>query len=149
MAVKSSIAVAELDVSAFLLKGLKRCEVMFSKKFPKSARLLCNAQYKHLNKRGLRLFGEQIAINVRQGNSFQPRLGITVSRKYGKAHDRNRFKRIVREAFRELRPHLPQDLEMNVSPRANGLELSTQAILVEIQRLISQLTLSSQALKTE
>lgn len=110
-------------------------------KFPKSARLLCSAQYKYLNRQGLRLFGEQIAINIRQGNSLQPRLGITVSRKYGKAHDRNRFKRVVREAFRELLAELPSDLELNVSPRTpNGRELSTEAVLIELKCLISRVS---------
>lgn len=111
---------------------------MPSKKFPKSARLLSNAQYQHLNKKGARLFGEQIAINIRKGRGAEPRLGITVSRKYGKAHDRNRFKRVVREAFRDLIPTLPADLELNVSPRNGRSALSTQAILVELKQLIQR-----------
>ncbi|ANH78727.1 Ribonuclease P protein component [Candidatus Chlamydia sanziniae] len=35
------------------------------------------------------------------------KLGITVSKKFGKAHLRNYFKRIVREAFRHIRHELP------------------------------------------
>lgn len=40
-------------------------------------------------------------------NSRCCKLGITVSKKFGKAHERNYFKRIVREAFRQQRHQLP------------------------------------------
>lgn len=106
-------------------------------KFPKSARLLSRAHYKCLHKNSIRLLGEQISVNIRQGNSFSAKLGITVSRKFGKAHDRNRFKRVVREAFREIYLTLPQDLEMNITPRNNDICLSKQAILTDLQNLLS------------
>src|ERR1700722_11203858 len=90
-------------------------------KFPKSARLLTSSHYKHLYKNSMRLFGEQISVDVRQGKMSCAKLGITVSRKFGKAHERNRFKRVVREAFREIILMLPQNLEMNISPRKNEI----------------------------
>ncbi len=108
-------------------------------KFPKSARLLTRAHYKFLHRQAIRVLGLQIAVDLRQGRSMTPKLGITVSRKFGKAHERNRFKRVVREAFRELYTSLPPDLELNVSPRQalNDL-LSKQAILVDLQNLLAK-----------
>ena len=42
------------------------------------------------------------------------KMGITVTKKFGKAHERNRFKRIVREAFRVF--PMPQGIWMNIRP---------------------------------
>jgi len=107
-------------------------------KFPKSARLLLRAQYKYFHRNSIRLFGEQISIDIRQGKSISAKLGITVSRKFGKAHHRNRFKRVVREAFREIYLSLPQNLEMNVIPRKNGVSTSKQAVIDDLQSLLSK-----------
>ncbi len=108
-------------------------------KFPKSARLLSRVHYRYLHKNSIRLSGEQISIDICQGKTFSSaRLGITVSRKFGKAHLRNRFKRVVREAFREIYLSLPQDLELNVSPRKNGMYLSKQEILTDLKNLLSR-----------
>jgi ribonuclease P protein component len=50
-----------------------------------------------------------------------PRLGLSVSRKVGGAVVRNRWKRLLREAFRLRRPDLPQGVDLVVVPRAGTL----------------------------
>jgi ribonuclease P protein component len=130
MAALSSIVAAVRDAKSSLLHRMK---------FPKSARLLTSAHYKHLYRNSTRLFGEQISVDIRQGKTACARLGITVSRKFGKAHERNRFKRVVREAFREIILTLPQNLEMNITPRKNEICLSKQAILVDLKNVLSKI----------
>lgn len=51
-----------------------------------------------------------------------PRLGLTAGRKVGKAHDRNRLKRVVRETFRlEIAPHATTvDLVVRFAPGAGN-----------------------------
>ena len=110
-----------------------------TKKFPKSARILNSSHFKLMHRNSIRQLGESLSINVRQGKPDLPKLGITVSKKFGKSHDRNRFKRVVREAFRELLSILPTDLEMNVSPRKNNAVLSKQAVLLELQALLAKI----------
>ena len=46
------------------------------------------------------------------------RLGILVSKKYGNAVERNRFKRIVRAALREIQDELQPGWDILVLPRA-------------------------------
>src|SRR5438067_5841116 len=45
------------------------------------------------------------------------RLGLSVSRKYGKAVQRNYLRRLYREAFRLTRPELPTGLDLVLIPR--------------------------------
>ncbi|MCC6126135.1 MAG: ribonuclease P protein component [Pirellulales bacterium] len=63
-----------------------------------------------------------------------PRLGLSVSRKVGNAIARNRWKRLIREAFRLTRAKMPIGLDLVVIPRSKEPpELS--AILESLPRL--------------
>ncbi|AQT77858.1 ribonuclease P protein component [Chlamydia gallinacea] len=75
---------------------------------PKSARILKRKQFLYVSRFGSFFPGRQVDFLVSPSrNSRCCKLGITVSKKFGKAHERNYFKRIVREAFRQQRHQLP------------------------------------------
>lgn len=61
----------------------------------------------------------------------QARLGITASRRFGNAPERNRFKRLVREAFRQNRSILPS-LEIHVIPRQMAKKAKLHHIAEEL-----------------
>ena len=114
--------------------------VSVNKKFPKSVRVLQRSHFLSILKQGRHFLGNDVRIEYkRHSKSPFPKLGITVSRRYGKAHDRNRFKRVVREAFRELRGVLPADLELNISPKKNRPELTMFSILTDLKGLLEKI----------
>jgi ribonuclease P protein component len=57
-----------------------------------------------------------------------PRLGLSVSRKIGKAVIRNRWKRLLREAFRLTRQELPAGVDLIVIPKA-GVEPTLESLM--------------------
>jgi ribonuclease P protein component len=105
-------------------------------KFLKSSRLRKRCDYQRLYHHGYSVAGKYIVIDCLKGATQTPRLGITVTKKFGKAHDRNRFKRIVREAFRHAQFALPQGIEINIRPRMLAKHATTSLILEELLTLL-------------
>ncbi|MBM3205182.1 ribonuclease P protein component [Candidatus Uhrbacteria bacterium] len=111
----------------------------FGYPFPKSARLLTKSQFQSVLRAGKRFIGSGVSIDWRKGFVSKPKLGITVSKRYGKAHDRNRFKRLVREIFRAASPTMSQDLEINVIPRRSGVLCSKEVLEADFKRFLLQI----------
>ncbi len=107
---------------------------------PKAARIRSNKHYIAVFRSGNRWQGSMLRVDYREGRARCAKLGITVPKKYGKAHMRNRFKRVVREAFRLGRFGFPSTLEMNVSPQGRYQTISLQAILLEFSAFFTHVS---------
>jgi ribonuclease P protein component len=103
--------------------------------FSKKDRLLKRREFKRLSREGRRLVGSRLCIDWAK-SSKGTRLGITASSHYGDAPERNRFKRLVREAFRLNRYRLPSGIDLNIVPRQLAKTATFADIQAELCRLL-------------
>lgn len=85
--------------------------------FPKEARLLSTAQFDRVFARRRSRSDGRMVLYACENSVGRPRLGLVVSRKCGTSVARNRWKRCLREAFRQSQAELPQALDYIVIPR--------------------------------
>lgn len=101
--------------------------------FSKEVRLRTRSEFQKVAKEGKRLVGRYLCVDYRPAKTA--RLGISASGRYGSSPERNRFKRLVREAFRQSYAKLPS-LDLNVIPRQCAKQASCSNIADELIRLL-------------
>lgn len=75
------------------------------------------SKHDYLLMRGAERFvGKYVIIEKRKNFLSISRLGMTVTRRHGNAPMRNRFKRVVREAFRQAQ--IPEGWDLLIRPRS-------------------------------
>jgi ribonuclease P protein component len=75
----------------------------------------------------------------RDDDSSEPRLGLSVSRKVGGAVERNRVKRVLREAFAEESERLPTGSDAVVIARSGARELAVRSGLAGVRAALAEL----------
>ena len=96
-----------------------------SRAFPKGNRLLKPAEFQQVFQQGRKIVAGELVIYVLAREDTASRLGMAVSRKVGKSVDRNRIKRLLREAFRLNQTRWPVcDLVVVARPGARQLTLA-------------------------
>lgn len=103
--------------------------------FSKASRLRKRRDFGKVSKAGYRRYGKYIRAEILPSTSCS-RLGITVTKRFGKAHERNRFKRVVREAFRLSVHRFKTPVDLVIKPKAKG-KLKMQDIQRDICLLVS------------
>ncbi len=88
-------------------------------RYPRAARLLTTQDYGPVLKGGAQCRKHLLTATALPNTRGHPRLGIVISRKTGKAHRRNRLKRVLRETFRlQVLPEgVSTDLVVRIIPR--------------------------------
>jgi ribonuclease P protein component len=92
---------------------------------PRAGRLSRSAEFERVYRRG-RSHGNRhlVLYSFPRDGSDGPRLGVSVSRKVGGAVQRNRVKRLLREAFGARADSLPPDHDFVVVARPDVRELA-------------------------
>ena len=113
--------------------------------FTRSKRLLSKQAFTRLYKQGLRYSSNRLLFYYFLSDCPNAKFGITISKKWGKSHERNRFKRVVREAYRKIYFDLPFNIEINVHPKQNYRELSSERAKKEFNLLINKICEKTQS----
>ena len=101
-------------------------------------RLRKHADYQLVYKAGRKQFGKQLAYfhalrpASRRSDTPGPRIGLTVPKALGKAVDRNRIKRRMREAVRAALPLLTSPVDVVLHPRRAVIDLDFAQLKREV-----------------
>lgn len=104
--------------------------------FSRSRRLRRRDEFRRVKKYGKRMTGQVAIFEILCEKFPYPRLGLTVSKRFGDAHLRNLFKRRAREAFRLSQSSLPPGIIIHISPRQEGIVPTLQQFLEDFARLV-------------
>ncbi len=86
-------------------------------RFLKRHRILRGSEFARVYERRCSVADDLLIVYGLENERNETRLGLTVSRKVGNAVTRNRWKRAIREAFRQESDDLPVQVDLVVSPR--------------------------------
>ena len=118
---------------------------MGSQRFPRAARLVSKPQFDAVFAAGLRQHSDYFRVHVLKDTGADARLGLAMAKRVAKrAVDRNRLKRIAREAFR-CRNEPLAGLDLVLYAKDAAVPASADALRADLQRLFQRLARLSQA----
>jgi ribonuclease P protein component len=109
--------------------------------FPKSKRLAKRREFLRIYESGRKLFSRYTVVFFGSNELAHSRLGITATKKLGKANVRNRFKRWTRETYRRRREPLGLDtrsLDIVINVKPNAAETSFQEFSQDLAKLLER-----------
>ncbi len=106
------------------------------RRFPPSARLLSKSDFDRVFQQGRRRGGPLLVLAFLPRREGPSRLGLAVSRKVGKAVDRNRVRRRLREIFRLHRAAFARPFDIVAMARPEAADASYQALEQEFLSLL-------------
>ncbi|OQX61935.1 MAG: ribonuclease P protein component [Desulfococcus sp. 4484_241] len=106
--------------------------------FTKSDRILKRSEFTSIAISGKTIHSDCFIAAIRENRAQKNRLGITVSKKVGKAVRRNRIKRYVREYFRLNRHKLPCCWDINVIAKKQAAQASSKEIFTSLEDLFEK-----------
>jgi ribonuclease P protein component len=110
--------------------------------FPRQSRLRQQADFDRVYEGKAYAADEVLVVNGVRNGREESRLGLSVSRRVGNAVVRNRWKRLIREAFRAQRDQIPSGFDFVVRPRKGAVAAfgSVRTSLPELARRVARRT---------
>lgn len=91
--------------------------------------LTCNNDFRRLYARGKSYVSPLLVTYIQKNRFGASRMGVTASKKTGKAVERNRSRRVIKEAFRSLYPELRTGYDFVFVARGRTGKAKTQDVL--------------------
>jgi len=111
-------------------------DLRFSKKY----RLLKRADFVQIKNSGKKIHSDCFIAQIKKNNSNNSRLGLTISKKTGKAVTRNRLKRLVRESFRTNRHNLSGFWDINIIAKKNVAQSSSEQVFSSMDKIFDTIS---------
>ncbi len=108
--------------------------------FTKADRILKRNEFIQLSKFGRKLHNDYFIAVFAPGRCGRSRLGITVTRKVGRAVTRNMIKRLVREYFRLNRHLLSGEWDINIIAKKEAADLSSEKIFGSLRNIFERIS---------
>lgn len=110
----------------------------------KIATLKKNYEFSRVFNKGSFYVGRHIIIYILPNKLSSNRIGISVSKKSGKAVVRNRKKRLIRESYRHLEDYIKAGYDIVIAARAEETVPKYSALLKEFKYLLKKLKVFDQ-----
>lgn len=107
-------------------------------RFRKTDRILRQAEFDRVHGSELFAADDVLVIKAARNDTGRNRLGLSVSRRVGNAVVRNRWKRLIREAFRIQADRLPQGWDLVARPR-RGARPDSRAVAGSLLALVKRI----------
>jgi ribonuclease P protein component len=113
--------------------------ISLENRFPQCFRLRKAENYKRVYDSGNKKVGQFLQVLYHPNGSPQARVGISVASRLGKAVERNKVKRWIREALRKNKGFIRPGLDIVVHPKVKVLTGDSRTIERELQSLLASL----------
>jgi ribonuclease P protein component len=100
--------------------------------FLKDFRLRKAAEFQKVYANGAKRTSRSFVVFALENGLSHSRFGLTTPRKLGKAHERNRAKRRIREILRTSRTAIPAGFDYVVNPRRSVVDRQFQELRAEL-----------------
>ncbi|HEY5611270.1 MAG TPA: ribonuclease P protein component [Thermoanaerobaculia bacterium] len=110
-----------------------------SETLPREQRIAKRRDFVRAYEEGRKEISRYIVVFTLENGLGHPRIGVTATRKIGKAHERNRMKRWVREVYRRERSALglnPLSVDFVVNVKTNAVDANFRDFAEDLKRVL-------------